>query len=83
MAESFIFFLGGLIVGANVMLDNSDYINLIPLFLLMMLARFVSVGFFLPILQKSGYGLTKGEVEFFPFNSVPVPLVLCSCIRRA
>jgi len=74
-AETIVFLLAGIIIGFRVFLkrytDDSlqvlpvDFLKLLILYACMMLARYLGILIFMPILRKHGYGLTSDEVNTF------------------
>lgn len=67
-AETVIFFMAGVIIGARVIANEdrlirvSDYYKLLGLYVCMNIARYLAVLMFYPYLKAHGYGLTKKEM---------------------
>ena len=78
-AETIIFLLAGLIIGAKMLsgdpvpgalpITGLDFLKLLALYVCMMICRFLSIAVFMPLLKRHGYGLNWKEVRLLIHNS--------------
>ena len=76
IAETSIYILAGVMVGCKVIKHNNlsrsteEYWSVVWLYLMMNVVRVVSVGLFLPMLRKRGYGLDWKELMIMTYGGL-------------
>ena len=83
MAETIIFMLCGVLVSTKVLLNHEssvtseDYMKILILYVCMLVCRFLSVVIFMPILQRTGYGLTWSELYVLVWGGIRGAIGIC------